>query len=112
MGERVQKQAAMLTEDALRKKQREMGSAVREAERTQKALSQELEIAFRDDLAELEVKLKPFAIEVFKGKDAAMLFDNGHPEVTAFDPSTDITSEAIKLADAAYDKQHVSLKSA
>ncbi len=104
MSERVQKQAAMLTEDALRKKGREMGREVREAERNHKACMQELEIEFRDDLAEVEVKLKPYAIQVFKGKDAAMLFDNGHPEVEAFDPSTDITAEAIKLADAAFEK--------
>jgi len=112
MGERIQKQAAMLSEDALRKKQREIGREVRDAERTQKARMQELEIEFREDLAELEVKLKPFAIEVFKGKDAAMLFDNAHPEVEAFDPSTDITQDAIKLADASYDKKNSSTKSA
>ena len=104
MSERVQKQAAMLTEDALRKKGREMGREVREAERNHKACMQELEIEFRDDQAEVEVKLKPFAVQVFKNKDAAMLFDNGNPEVVAFDPSTDITTDAIKLADAAYEK--------
>lgn len=102
------KNPALFSEKKIREQKSKLEKEFRNAQRFQKTEQEELEIEYEEKYSGLKSEISTYASQVWKSKKGELLFDvspNKRKEIglEAFDESSDITDDVLKLADSSFE---------
>lgn len=105
--ELLQKQAqnsALFSPEKLRKQQSKLNKELRDAERFHQTQKEELEIEYKEKIAELRTKIDTYAEQIANEKKVARVWDISQAAgLKILKEDSDITKEVLKVADLSFE---------